>query len=229
MLIFHRMQNLVPLQESIPFAICCTTPRMLTKLNKIDTNSQILDESNFVPFLPPGYICPACNQRVFNSQNIFSVAQIHTNTQRKVIVTSFTAVQWYVSLCNGTIRCTFSPHRLVHNMLQGIIFLVSHRNLLCIFYMTAIQNIFCVAVFFYRSVQNFIWNIYPSAEIANQIWRGKLFLELITSCTIYDIVLLFTVWSSKSRMADFQYFAIPKCRMFWLNQTKHVLHNSYQY
>ena len=58
---------------------------------------------------------------------------------------------------------------------QGIIFLVSHRNLLCIFYMTAIQNIFYVAVFFHRSVQNFNWNIYPSAEIANQIWGGKLF------------------------------------------------------
>ena len=58
---------------------------------------------------------------------------------------------------------------------RGIIFLVSHRNLLCIFYMTAIQNVFCLAVFFHRSVQNFIWNIHPSAEIANQIWGGKLF------------------------------------------------------
>ena len=27
---------------------------------------------------------------------------------------------------------------------QGIIFMVSHRNLLCIFDMTSIQNIFCV-------------------------------------------------------------------------------------
>ena len=58
---------------------------------------------------------------------------------------------------------------------QGIIFLVSHRTLLCIFYMTAIQNIYCVAVFSHRSVHKFIWNIYPWAEIANQIWRGKLF------------------------------------------------------
>ena len=40
--------------------------------------------------------------------------------------------------------------------IQGIIFLVSHRNLLCIFDMTAIQNIFCVADFFHRSVQNLI-------------------------------------------------------------------------
>ena len=41
--------------------------------------------------------------------------------------------------------------------------------------MTAIQNIFCVAVFFHRSVQNSIWNIHPSAEIAIQIWGGKWF------------------------------------------------------
>ena len=41
--------------------------------------------------------------------------------------------------------------------------------------MTAIQNIFCVAVYFHRTVQNLIWNIYPSAEIANQIWGRKLF------------------------------------------------------
>ena len=60
-------------------------------------------------------------------------------------------------------------------LFQGIIFLVLHRNLLCMFDMTAIQNIFCVADFLHRSVQNFIWNIYPSAEIANQIWGGKLF------------------------------------------------------
>ena len=37
-----------------------------------------------------------------------------------------------------------------------IIFLVSHHNLLCIFYMTAIQDIFCVAVFRLRSVQNLV-------------------------------------------------------------------------
>ena len=41
-------------------------------------------------------------------------------------------------------------------LLQGRIFLVSHRNLLCIFDMTVIQNILCVAVFFHRSVLNFI-------------------------------------------------------------------------
>ena len=66
---------------------------------------------------------------------------------------------------------------------QGIIFLVSHSNLRCIFDMTAIQNIFCVAVLFHRSVQNFIWNVYPSAEIANQIWGGKLFPDPIISLT----------------------------------------------
>ena len=40
--------------------------------------------------------------------------------------------------------------------MQGIIFLVSHCNLLCIFYMTAIQDMFCVPVFLHRSVQNLV-------------------------------------------------------------------------
>ena len=44
----------------------------------------------------------------------------------------------------------------VFNTCQGISFLVQQSNLLCIFDMTAIQNISCVAVFFHRSVQNFI-------------------------------------------------------------------------
>ena len=57
---------------------------------------------------------------------------------------------------------------------QGIIFLVSHHNLLCIFYMTSIQDIFCVAVFLHRSVQNLVWNICLLTESANQIWRGEL-------------------------------------------------------
>ena len=40
---------------------------------------------------------------------------------------------------------------------QGIIYLVSHHNLLCIFYMTAIQDIICgLAVFLHRSVQNLV-------------------------------------------------------------------------
>ena len=43
------------------------------------------------------------------------------------------------------------------------------------FYMTAIQDIFCVAVFLHRSVQNVVWNVCLLTEIANQIWREKLF------------------------------------------------------
>ena len=43
------------------------------------------------------------------------------------------------------------------------------------FYMTAIQDIFCVAVFLHRSVQNLVWNICLLTEFASQIWRGKLF------------------------------------------------------
>ena len=38
------------------------------------------------------------------------------------------------------------------------------------FYMTAIQDIFCVAVFLHRSVQNqIVWNICLLTEFANQI------------------------------------------------------------
>ena len=44
------------------------------------------------------------------------------------------------------------------------------------FYMTAIQHIFCdKAVFLHRNVQNLVWNICLLTEVANQIWRGKLF------------------------------------------------------
>ena len=43
------------------------------------------------------------------------------------------------------------------------------------FYMTAIQDIFCVAGFLHRSVQNLVWNICLLTESANQIRRGKLF------------------------------------------------------
>ena len=65
-----------------------------------------------------------------------------------------------------------TPHRVD----QGIIFLRIASQFAMHFFMTvtAIQNILCVAVSFHRSVQNFIWNIYPSAEIANQIWRRKI-------------------------------------------------------
>ena len=38
--------------------------------------------------------------------------------------------------------------------MQGIIYLVSHRNLICILYMTAIQDIFCVAVFLHRGTES---------------------------------------------------------------------------
>ena len=65
---------------------------------------------------------------------------------------------------------------------QGIIYLVSHHNLLCIFFMTAIQDIFCIAVFLHRSVQNLAWNICLLTEFANQIWRGKLFPATFAFC-----------------------------------------------
>ena len=78
----------------------------------------------------------------------------------------------------------FHQHHYDKKNMQGIIFLVSHCNLLCTFDMTAIPNIFCVAVSFHRSVQNFIWNIYPSAEIANQIWGGNFSLTWLSSLSL---------------------------------------------
>ena len=43
------------------------------------------------------------------------------------------------------------------------------------FYMTAIQDIFCVALFLHISVQNLVWNIclyWLNKFAINQIWRG---------------------------------------------------------
>ena len=76
---------------------------MLTKLNKIDKNlvSWMSKISYF--FLPPGKIQPVRNQRVTHviHKTILvcdRIAQIHTNMQRNVIVTSCTAVKWYVTV-----------------------------------------------------------------------------------------------------------------------------------
>ena len=69
------------------------------------------------------------SQRASNAYNAYfihktisvhdKIAQIHTNTQRKVIVTSYTPAERYktAQLCNGTICCAFSSHRLVHDKL----------------------------------------------------------------------------------------------------------------
>ena len=87
------------------------------------------------------------------------------------------------------------------------------------FCMTAIQNIFCVAVFFHRSVQNFIWNIYPSAEIANQIWGGKLSLfyiyvdktESLSTCRIFS-KLLFCSQYCRQSACRWQHYWEPEGR-----------------
>ena len=105
--------------------LCCTTSRMLTKLNKIDKNLvPWMSQISFFFSLVVKY-----SQRATNAYNTYfihktilvhdKIAQIHTNTQRKVIVTSYTPAEWYKTarLCNGTICCTFSSHRLVHNKL----------------------------------------------------------------------------------------------------------------
>ena len=47
------------------------------------------------------------------------------------------------------------------------------------FDMTAIQDMFCVAGFLHRSVQNLVWNICLWTESANQIRRGKLFPAIV--------------------------------------------------
>ena len=99
-----------------------TTPQMLTKLNKID--------KNLVPWMSQislfFFLLAKYSQRTRNAYFIHitilvcdKIAPIHTNMQCKVIVTSCTAGKWYVTarLCNGTICCTFSSHRLEHNKL----------------------------------------------------------------------------------------------------------------
>ena len=78
---------------------------------------------------------------------------------------------------------------------QGIIFLVSSQFAMH-FVMTAIQNISGVAVFFHISVQNLIWNIYPSAEIAMYSnLRRKIIPWIVLKYQSYTIVLHFDVIS----------------------------------
>ena len=95
--------------------LCCTKPRMLTKLNKIDKNlvpwmSQ--KKKKFSSWLNIARARPTRNAYFIHKTISVcdKIMQIHTIMPRKVIVTSCTAGKWYVTawLCNGTIRCTFS-------------------------------------------------------------------------------------------------------------------------
>ena len=97
---------------------------MPTKLNEIDKNLvPWMSQISLFFFL---LILAKYSQRATNAYFIHKtilvrnkIAQIHTNTQRKVFVTSCTPAEWYETalLCNGTICCTFSSHRRVHNKL----------------------------------------------------------------------------------------------------------------
>ena len=85
--------------------------------------------------------------------------------------------------------------------IQGIIFLVSHRNLLCIFSWLLYKIPFVyIAVFLHRSVQNLVWNICLLTEVANQIWRGKLFLEIGCAhlSNLFNCIYLFSSLSAAS-------------------------------
>ena len=112
MLIFHRMRNLVPLHESIPFAICCTTPRMSTKVIRISYLGWVKFHSFSSSWLNIASARPTHNAYFIHKTVLVrdKMAQIHTNTQRKVIVTSCPSAEWYKTarLCNGTICCTLS-------------------------------------------------------------------------------------------------------------------------
>ena len=72
--------------------------------------------------------------------------------------------------------------------------IASHRNLLCIFYMTAIQNIFCVAVFFHRSVHNLIWNIISFAIFIHLLKLLIKFEEENYSLKLYYSLPFKVVW-----------------------------------
>ena len=93
---------------------------MLTNLNRIDKNhipwmSQIL----IFFFLLAKYNQHAstCNSSFKRILARDKITQIHTVT---LIVTSL--------LCNGTIHCTFSSHRLVHNKLPRCCTMLSFIN-----------------------------------------------------------------------------------------------------
>ena len=83
----------------------------------------------------------------------------------------------------------------IHLCYKSVCFIIGRREYffwyriaICyaLFYMTAIQDMFCVAVFLHRSVQNLVWNICLLTESANQIWRGKLFPgSVMSSVSLY--------------------------------------------
>ena len=97
MLIFHRMRNLIPLHEWIPFAIC-VVQHLECQLNWIRLiRISYLGWVKFHSFsssrLNTASTWPTRNTHFIHKTISVCdmIAQIHTNTQRKVIVTSCTA------------------------------------------------------------------------------------------------------------------------------------------
>ena len=90
MLIFHRMQNLIPLHKSMPFRYLFS----------------------FSSFWLLKY-----NQQA-STRNAYFIHRIileHYESKQYAAQTycDITVMQWYVSLCNGTISCMFSSHWLI--------------------------------------------------------------------------------------------------------------------
>ena len=90
LLIFHRMWNLVPLHESIPFTMCA--PQILTKLHRIGKNLIPLMSLKYFFHLLLGKYSQHASKRNSNlihntSWVLDKLAQIQ-NTERKLILTS---------------------------------------------------------------------------------------------------------------------------------------------
>ena len=159
--------NVAPLKNHyLALNICCALCTQIFQLVQHTVRAEIFAVVLFsrISRVKPSRKFPLQFMSIYSNDNISKIAKLTTRELPHLAKTAKITVRE-----NNGVYSTLA--------LQGIIFLVSHHNL-CIFDMTAIQNIFCVAVFFHRSVQNFIWNIYPSADIANQIWGGKLFPAL---------------------------------------------------
>ena len=108
MSIFHRMRN-------VPFAIC-VVQHLECQLNwirliRISYLGWVKFHSFSSSWLNIASARPTHNAYFIHKTVLVrdKIAQIHTNTQRKVIVTSCTPAEWYETarLCNGTILLGF--------------------------------------------------------------------------------------------------------------------------
>ena len=135
--IFHRMRNIVPLHRSNPLAICVVKhleyQRNRIRLIRISYLGWVKFHSFYSSWLN---IASARSKRnAYFIHKTISVrdktAQIHTNTQRKVIVTSYALLRMDVARQPGnraTVRsfCMLSSHRRVHNKLSKALFTLAN-------------------------------------------------------------------------------------------------------